>query len=239
MFASAVIFAFASAVGLLAVDCAGADAAATTEPRSGRVGWARIITSSPAWNRHAQSDSMLTQFIRAQTSLNIDPTWYSADPASLEQLCLYPLLYTNNLTDVVEPAQRKNIQEFLGRGGFIIVDACIDPKITADPDAFLEQHTALLKTLAPGSEVRALPADHEIYRQHFPMKDTPPHMFMNDVYDKRWAKHGLYGVYLGDRMISLITLSGLQCSWASHPERAHARECMKMIVNIYIYGMTH
>lgn len=207
-------------------------------PRGGRVGWARIITSSTAWRRHAESDPHLTQFIRGQTSLNIDPTWYSADPATVEQLSSYPLLYTNNLTDVVDPTHQKNLQEYLRRGGFILVDACINPGITPDPDAFLVRHIALMKTLAPGAEVRELPTTHDIYRQYFTVADTPPHTFMNDVFDKRWSHHGLYGVFDGDRMVSLITLSGLQCSWSSHPDRVHATDCMKMIVNIYVYAMT-
>ncbi|HEX2854382.1 MAG TPA: DUF4159 domain-containing protein [Opitutaceae bacterium] len=218
--------------------CGVVSSRAADEPRGGRVGWARIITSSKEWDRHAGSDPMLTKFIRQQTSLNIDPTWYSANPASVDELCKYPLLYTNNLTDVTDPAHRKNLQEYLQRGGFILVDACINPGVTPDPDVFLEQHTALMKILAPGAEVWRLPNDHDVYRQYFPMKDTPPRQFMNDVFDKRWAKHGLYGAFQGGRMISIITLSGLQCSWSSHPERAHAKECMKMIVNIYVHTMT-
>ena len=210
----------------------------TEAPRGGRVGWARIITSSTAWRRHAEADPRLTQFIRSQTSLNIDPTWYSADPNSVEQLCNYPLLYTNNLTDVTDATQRRNLQEYLRRGGFILVDACINPTITPDPDLFLERHIALMKIIAPDAEVRRLPPTHDVYRQYFTITDTPPHTFMDDVSDQRWSHHGLYGVFENGRMISIITLSGLQCSWSSHPERAHATTCMQMIVNIYVYAMT-
>lgn len=213
-------------------------AAEDPPPRGGRVGWARIITSSTAWRRHAESDPHLTQFIRGQTSLNIDPTWYSADPDSIDQLTSYPLLYTNNLTDVTRPAHQKNLSEYLRRGGFILIDACINPGITPSPDAFLTQHIALMKLIAPEAEVRELPKDHDVYRQYFTVKDTPPHTYMNDVFDRRWSHHGLYGVFDHGRMISLITLSGLQCSWSSHPDRAAATECMKMIVNIYVYAMT-
>jgi hypothetical protein len=222
-------------VGMVAL---AASAQSETAPRGGRVGWARIITSSPAWKRHADADPRLTEFIRKQTSLNLDPTWYSADPATVEQLSAYPLLYTNNLTDVVNVEHQKNLGEYLARGGFIIVDACIDPRVTPDPDAFLQRHIAFMKALSPGAEIRELPKNHEIYQHYFTLKDTPPHMFMNDVFDKRWSHHGLYGVFQDQRMVALITLSGLQCSWASHPERAHATECMKMIVNIYVYAMT-
>ena len=206
--------------------------------RGGRVGWARIVTPNPAWNRHAETDPILTQFIRHQTSLNIDATWYSADPASVEQLCTYPLLFTNNLTDVVAPAHWKNLQEYLRRGGFIFVDSCINTTITPDPDVFFRRHVALLKIIAPAAEVRELPADHDIFRQYFTMTETPPHTFMRNIYNKTWARHGLYGVFEGGRLISLISLSGLQCGWAGTYTRPHAEECMKMVVNIYVYAMT-
>lgn len=214
------------------------NAAASPEPRGGHVGWARIVTPNTAWNRHAETDPVLTQFIRKQTSLNIDPTWYSADPASVDQLCNYPLIFTNNLTDIVNPAHWKNLQEYLRRGGFIFVDSCINTTITPDPDVFLERHIALIKTIAPGATVKELPANHDIYHQYFTMTETPPHTFMRNIYNKQWARHGLYGVFDGDRLISLISLSGLQCGWAGTYTRPHAEECMKMVVNIYVYAMT-
>jgi hypothetical protein len=208
------------------------------EARGGRVGWARIITPNSAWNRHADTDPTLTQFIRRQTSLNLDPTWYSADPASVDQLCTYPLIFTNNLTDITDPVHWKNLAEYVRRGGFIFVDSCINTTITPDPDVFLARHIALMKTIAPGAVVRELPANHDIYRQYFTVADTPPHTFMRNIYNQAWARHGLYGVFAGDRLISLISLSGLQCGWAGTYTRPHAEECMKMVVNIYVYAMT-
>lgn len=211
---------------------------AVADPRGGRVGWARLITPHWTWNRHAEADPTLTRFIRRETSLNIDPTWYSADPASVEKLCSYPLIFTNNLTDVTDQAHWKNLQEYVRRGGFLFIDSCINSGITPDPDRFLERHIALLRTIMPKGEVRELPKDHDIYRNYFQMAETPPHTFHQNVYRKNWARHGLYGIYEGERMISLISLSGLQCGWGGTHTRAHAEQCMKMAVNIYVYTMT-
>ena len=95
-----------------------------------------------------------------------------------------------------------------------------------------------MKVIAPGAEVRRLPDTHDVYRQYFTLKETPPHTFMNDTFDARWSHHGLYGVFSGGRMVALITLSGLQCMWASHPDREAATGSMKLIVNVYVYAMT-
>jgi hypothetical protein len=212
----------------------GADAA----PRGGRVGWARLITPGKAWNRHAEDDATLTTFIRRETSLNIDPTWFSADPADLAQLCAYPLIFTNNLVDVRQPAHLKNLQEYLRRGGFIFVDACTNTTITADPDVFLQEHIALMAKLVPGAQVRSLPPEHEIFRQYFAMTDTPPHVYYSNVYDPKFARHGLYGVFDGTSMVALLDVAGLQCGWSGAAGSSSAQKCMKMVVNIYVYAMT-
>src|SRR4029077_13711831 len=84
------------------------------------------------------------------------------------------------------------------------------------------------------------PADHEIYRCFFNLADRPPHTFHDGVYDARWARQGLRGIFLGNRMVAVITLSGLQCGWAGMPasDRRHPEMCMEMMLNIYIYAMT-
>ncbi len=208
------------------------------EPRGGRVGWARLITGDEAWNRHSETDERLSNFIRKETSLNIDPTWYSADPHKLDQLCLYPLIFTNNLTEATGSGPRANLKEYLRRGGFLFVDACTNRTITRDPDAFYKDHVALMRELVPGCAVRELPATHEIFRHYFTLSETPPHTYMGNVYDPKFARYGLYGVYSGDRMVALLSLAGLQCGWAGMDGTDHAKECMKMVVNIYVYAMT-
>ena len=209
-----------------------------SEIRGGRVGWARLVTPSVHWRRHAHADPTLSNFIRAETSLNIDPQWYSADPADVKQLSVYPLIYTNNLTDVRDARQRTNIREYLRRGGFMVIDSCINFGVTPDPDRFLAQHTALFGELLPEARLRPLPTTHAVYRQYFPMRETPPHSYFQQRYDPKWARHGLYGVFDGERMFALISLSGLQCGWDKFGPPGHDKECMKMLLNIYVYAMT-
>lgn len=215
-----------------------ARAAKAPEPRGGRVGWARLVTPDPQWNRHTRSDEVLSNFIRKQTSLNIDPTWYSANPNSAEQLGQYPLIFTNDIAAVKNPAHLDHLREYLQRGGFLLIDACCNTTINPDPDEFLKRHTALLGRLLPASQVRMLPPNHEVYRSLFTMRQTPPHVFMQNRPNPKWSRHGLYGVFEGERMVALISLSGLQCGWDNMSTRGDAEECMRMIVNIYVYTMT-
>lgn len=207
--------------------------------RGGRVGWARLKTPAEHWQRHTGSDSTLSGFIRESTTLNIDPEWSAADPARLDELCTYPFIFSTGLRPLNDPAALENLAEYLQRGGFLLVDSCINRNITPDPDEFLRANSSVFRSLLPGAEVRMLPREHEVYSNYFEPSARPPHTFAENVYEERWSRHGLYGVFHRGRLASVISLSGLQCGWdrmiapPGHPE-----ECMKMVVNLYVFAMT-
>ena len=213
--------------------------AATPPIRGGRVAWARIVTDDPQWHRHTRSDADLSAFIRTQTSLNLDPTWFTARPGVLAELCAYPILFSTDLTSITKPAEQANLREYLARGGFLLVDACINTReVNPDPDRFLANNRAAFATLLHGCQIKPLAPDHEIYRCYFQPRDTPPHSYMDSVYDAKWARHPLYGVHHQDRMVAVISLSGLQCGWDRMTAGDHATQCMQMVVNIYAHAMT-
>ncbi len=214
-------------------------AADVSQMRADRVGWARLQTSGPHWKRHSSSDPVLAQFIRENTSLNIDPTWYAADVENLGEMCKYPMLFSQGIGMVADATARNNLAEYIRRGGFLLIDACINKNVTPDPDAFLADQVRVLSAILPESRVVPLQGGHDIFHCYFQIPgNTPPHMYCDNIYDAQWAKHGLYSVMLGPRMVGVISLSGLQCGWdrmISPPGLPEA--CMRMLVNIYTYAM--
>ena len=217
------------------------ESASTAAPvvRGGRVGWARLSTPDAFWRRHADSDPILSNFIRTQTSLNIDPTWYVARIERLDELCRYPLLFTNSIDKITNPAHLANLAEYLRRGGFLLVDSCINHDVTPDPDAFYAANVAAFKTLFPRCEIRRLPDDHPIYGNFFLMSEHPPHCYQSGVYNPAWAKYGLYAVMVDNTPVALLSLSGLQCGWTfigSDPRSGN--QALRMLTNIYVYAMT-
>lgn len=210
------------------------------ETAGGKVEWARLKTASPTWDRHAQSDPNLLRYIRTSTTLNIDPTWRSADVEDLGQMCAYPFLFSEGLHHVTDASGRQNLREYLQRGGFLFIDSCINTNVNPDPDFFLQAQIATLKDILPDATVARLPDDSEIFHNCFEMSEGLPHTYMQNIYNETWAKHGLYAVNSGGRMVSLISLSGLQCGWdGMNPDKTHVTKCMKMMVNIYVYAITH
>lgn len=212
--------------------------------RGDRVGWARLKTPSPQWKRHAGSDPVLTKFFRDETTLNIEPAWYAADVNDLAEMCKYPFLFSQGVGMVLDPASRNNLAEYIRRGGFLLIDACHDSRVTPDFDEFLRQQIEFISATLPEARIEPLPTTHEIYRCRFQIPDgRPPHTFTGDVYDARKAQHGLYGVMIGARMAGVISLCGWQCGWdhvTEHPSPSPPGTdfaCMRMLVNIYIYAM--
>jgi len=225
--------------GVLFLPSAAVFGGALDKMRGDLVGWARLKTSSEYWRRHSGSDPELMRFLRAQTTLNIDPTWYAAGVENLAEMCKYPLLFSQSIQVVQDAAGRANLAEYVRRSGFLLVDACCNRAVNADFDVFLQDHINAFATILPEAQVQPLPPTHDIYRCFFQIPDgKPPHMYFSNVYDPRKARLGLYGVMIGTRMVGLVSMSGLQCGWdhAIAPAGLDTA-CMRMLVNIYIYAM--
>jgi hypothetical protein len=212
--------------------------------RGDRVGWARLKTPSPHWMRHSGSDSLLTTFFKEQTTLNIDPAWYVADVNNLSEMCQYPFLFSQGIQMVTDAAARNNVAEYIRRGGFLLLDACCHREVTPSFDDFILQNRRFFASILPDSQSDLLPPTHDLYRCHFQIPNGhPPHTFMAGVYDAEKEKHGLVGVTIGQRMVAVISVCGLECGWdhvTAFPVVApagHDQACMRMVTNIYIYAM--
>jgi hypothetical protein len=230
-------------MGAACLPCVGFSASQSEALRGDRVGWARLKTPSQWWKRHAETDPVLMQFLREKTSLNLDAQWREADVEDLDQLCAYPLLFSQGVETIQSNTGRTNLAEYIRRGGFLLIDACIDDRVTPDPNVFFDRQKLWLAEVLPEARVLAIPSDHKIYRCYFEIPEGKPphtHTFWSKRDDPRWTHHGLYEIKIGSRTVGVITLSGLQCGWArvgSPPPYGHDIACMRMLVNIYVYAM--
>jgi hypothetical protein len=204
--------------------------------RGDRVGWARLKTSSPIWERHARSDSKLMRFFQEHTTLNIDPTWYAADVESLAEMGKYPFLFSQDIRPAPAATGQRCLIEYIRRGGFLLLDCCINPKSRGrSPRDFIDQHSQLLKEMLPDATVSEMPDRHELFRCFFSLPGGPPHTAV----EYEWNAQPFYEVSVGQRMVGLISTSGLQCGWDNmNPTMGHDVLCMQTLVNIYIYAMT-
>ncbi len=203
----------------------------------GKVVWARLKTASPSWNRHARSDHFLLEFIRNSTTLDIDPAWHAADVNDLMQMCAYPFLFCEGL-GYVDEAGRKNVREYIQRGGFLFIDSCIAPGVNRREDDFIATQMAALHEILPDMRTELIPHDHAIFHNCFDMVDGLPCTRIDDP--EEWPVRGLTAIYSQNRLVCIMSVSGLQCGWSGiiHSQE-HCTNCMKMMINIYFYAITH
>lgn len=209
----------------------------SSPPRGGRVSWGRLIVSHVDWGAHSDRDPRLAAFIRASTSLNIDPDWHMIAPSDFQQLCAHPFVYTKDIAGIRNGRDIANLQQYLQRGGFICIDPCVSGWTPSRKETFIRQHAEWFARLVPGSVVRALPESHALFHCYFDV--TIDDLFTPDMLRAGASKppdSGLIGIFQGDRMIAAICTDGLECGWPETPQRATG--CMRMIVNIYVYAMT-
>jgi len=203
----------------------------------GKVEWARLKTPSPSWDRHASSDHLLLEYIRESTTLNIDPVWRAADVEDIKQMCAYPFLFSEGL-GFVDDAGRKNLREYIQRGGFLFIDSCIAPNVNQREDDFIAAQMVALHDILPDMKTEPIPDDHEIFHNCFDMVDGLPNTRVDDLED--WPPEGLTAIYSKNRLVSILSVSGLQCGWAGiKRSQEHSTNCMKMMINIYVYAITH
>jgi len=213
---------------------------AETDNRGGRVEWARLKLNSPHWNRHSQREPVLIDFIRKNTSFALDSQWRAADVGDLKQLCAYPFLFSEGIQAVQTPEEKNNLREYLLRGGFLMIDACINTNdVNPDPDQFFDDQKNRFREMLPEAVIQPLEKGDPIYTTYFNMGKRPPHSYMNSIYNPAWEKHPLYRVMLKDRLVAIISLSGLKCAWSGlQTEPGLDRASMEMLVNIYLYALT-
>lgn len=203
--------------------------------RGDRVGWARLLTPNIDWQIHGDRDATLARFIRENTSLDIQMSPHPADPAHLDQLCCHPFIYAKDFRWVTNEVALANIAEYLRRGGFMCVDACATEAVNPDMEVYLRDNRAIFKRMLPEAGIRKLPETHAIYTCYFKLSRAD--VYTADMGNQaKCANYGLYGVFVKDRMVAVISMYGLQCGWPQTPMRAPG--CMKFILNIYMYAMT-
>lgn len=228
--------------GMLCASNARAQVAPTpmipTTPVSRSGGWARLVTPSPFWSLHAEQDATVAEFLRREARLKLDAAGYSVNPANLDELATFPLIFTNSLAAVTDPVQLENIREYLQRGGFFYIEGCLDHRLNRSFTAFMANHLKLFEQLAPGAQARRFGPTHPIFRAYFPVEEAKLALIEPTVDDQRWAgtPQALYGIFQQNRLISLISLAHLQCEWFTKPEKIPL--CLRQIANIYVYAMT-
>lgn len=157
-------------------------------------------------------------------------------PLSSERLFRYPFVYlTGHLPVRFTDAERRNVGEFVDRGGLLFVD---DHNHDID-GAFHKTATEEIgRAVGP---LRELPNDHPLYSVVFPFADGPPATGheLNGWGDNLVHKH-LLAVERNGRLAVLYSNKDYSSEWGYHPDnkRFLSVDNTKFAVNIIVYALT-
>lgn len=204
--------------------------------------WARLKftcrdNDNDDWNVHPNGDLNLIDAISDETSANVEKHWNVAEIAKLDTMTQFPFLFmTSEMAPDIDDTSRANLREYLLRGGFLFGDDCVKGKNRSDHsgDEFFRRMLEVeLPKMLPDAKIELLPFDHPIFHCFYHFDNGLPHM--------QGIPHGLHGVNLNGRLVSVLSPSDIHCGWTNGEKwfgRGKQMQAFQMGVNIYLYAMT-
>ncbi len=190
------------------------------------------------WNVHPNGDLNLIDEIRAKTALNVEKRWNVADSARLETLTPFPFLFMHaELAPDLGPRDVANLREYLLRGGFLFAEDCVNGKLRSDgskDEFFRRMRDVEYPRILPEARLEKLPPDHPVFHCFYRFPAGLPVM-------PGRKDHGLHGLKLNGRIVSLLSATDLHCGWTNGAEwygpEKHVQS-LQMGINIYLFAMS-
>jgi hypothetical protein len=173
--------------------------------------------------------------IARYTEIEVTPTGAIVSLASPD-LLRYPLVYlTGHLPVRFNEGERRQLREFLERGGMLFVD-----DHNHDVDGVFHR-TATEEITRTIGEPKLLPNNHPLYSAFFKFPDGPPTTSheLNGWGDNLVHKN-LFAVMREGRIAVLYSSKDYSSEWGYHPDskRFQSVDNTKFAVNIVVYALT-
>jgi hypothetical protein len=122
----------------------------------GNMGWS---------HNYPNSDRNLNEYITRSTRINVEAESYRIVELGSDEVFDYPFAYISEPGEMeLTPKEADNLREYIGRGGFILVD---------DFDGAIQFNTmkAEIQRAVPDRVLAPIGLDHGVFRQHFVLTD--------------------------------------------------------------------
>lgn len=188
------------------------------------------------WNVHPNGDLNLIDVIREHTTANVRKHWNVADVSELNAMTAFPFLFMHSeMGPELEDDHRKNLREYLLRGGFLFAEDCVNGKMRSDRsgDEFFRKMVEEFAIIMPEGKLEKLPYDHPVFHCFHHFDNGCPHM--------QGKQHGLHSLTVKGRVVALLSPSDLHCGWTNGDQwfsASQQQKAFQMGTNIYLYAMT-
>jgi hypothetical protein len=176
-----------------------------------------------------------------------------------DELHKYPFLFmTGENHYTFNDEQKKNLKEYILRGGFLLMDDCV---VDTGGDFFYQSSYTILEDVFGRGAVKRIPREHEVFHNVYDLGGSGlPHMqyiqpqmptFPWTIRQPRQSllpvmqgqNHGARGVFIGDRLAVFLSSTDIHCGWCdSHGftfGRQNYQKAIQMGINIIMYALSH
>lgn len=181
------------------------------------------------WYNDPSAEVNLLRYIRANTTINVDPTYEYVDLAT-DNLFLYPVIFmTGHGTVAFSDSDVKRLRAYLDNGGFLYIDDDygMDTSIRKE-----------MKKVFPDQNFVELPFDHAIYHSHFQFPNGLPKIHEHDAKIPQG-----FGLFVDGKLAVFYTYeTNPSDGWADadvHHDPPDKRELsLKLGTNILVYALS-
>lgn len=197
--------------------------------------WATAQYESGDWDSAPLVGLNVSDSVARYTSIKVSPTPAIVSLSSADVLRFPFLFLTGHLPVRFTEAERRNVREFVDRGGFLFVD---DHNHDIDGVFHKTATEELRRTCGVLTDVSN---EHELYATVFQFADGPPTTSheLNGWGDNLVHKH-LQAVIVNGRIGVLYSSKDYSSEWNYHPEskRFFAIDNTRFGVNVVVYALT-
>jgi len=169
------------------------------------------------------------------TTLEVAPAGVNVALAS-DELFEYPFVWlTGHLPVHFTDAERRNLKQFVERGGFIVID---DHNHDIDGIFHKTVTEEITRTFGP---LQKLPNDHELYRCFFVFDNGPPTTSQElNGWGDQLVHEELYAILHGGRIGLLYSSKDYSSEWNFRPDskKFMSVDPTRFGVNLIVYALT-
>ena len=210
-----------------------------------------MYNTNGMWNIALKGDQKILEDLEKYISIKVNKQVFIVDFKNINELCKYPFIFMHaSGTIVLNEQEKKNIREYINKGGFIFAEDCTfkgwlkenetletpdyRPSFRYTSDTFFKGFKKMVeKELFPGKEMVLLPKDHDIYRCLYKFPEGLPYL--------QGQSHGGYGYFDEKKRLRIFLSSNdIHCGWIEGWfNKTKCTEAVQMAMNIVLYAFSH
>lgn len=176
-----------------------------------------------------------------------------------EKLKNYPFLFmTGENRFEFTAKQKRNLKEYIIRGGFMLMDDCV---VGSGGDFFYKSAYKILEEVFGTRAVQKIPKEHEVFHNVYDLGDsglpqlrfTKPQRVLGPRSKRPGQRsalpymhgqnHGARGLFIDDRLAVFLSSTDIHCGWCDRDGDEFGREsyekAIQMGINIIMYAISH